>query len=246
MMDLTKLNRRDTIIIIAQGYNTVGGKSMETIKVYTIEETAQILKTTTKTILDAIQAGHLDAFRVGSDWRTTEQSIMDFIARGGSQRADSILSRPISSHIKLQEAPAFQYMWPNRFTEEYALAYEGTFEDASRHFEVKVGVGEREAAGKNRKRVLVLLNGRPTVEFAGIDDFEKSKLVASLITLPNKKRLKPHQPIPKEYRSFDVRQYNSLIKGPRAAKTMAVVAKIDDLDTIVLHAINRAIYRDEL
>ena len=219
---------------------------METIKVYTIEETAQTLKTDTKIILNEIQAGHLEAFRVGNDWRTTQQSIMDFIARGGSLSADSIVPKSISSHIKLQEAPAFQYTWPNGLTEEYSLAYEGTFEDASRHFEVKVGIGEREAAGKNRKRVLVLLNGRPTVEFAGANDFEKSELVASLITLPNKKRLKPHQPIPKEYRSFDVRQYNSLIKGPRAAKTMAVVAKIGDLDTIVSHAINRAIYRDEL
>ena len=219
---------------------------MEIIKVYTVEETAQTLKTDTKTILNEIQAGHLEAFRVGNDWRTTEQGIIDFIARGGSQRADSIVPKPISTHIKLQEIPSFQYMWPNGVTEEYSSAYEGTYDDTSRHFEVKLGIGEREAAGKNRKRVLVLLNGRPTVEFAGVDDFERSELVASLITLPNKKRLKPHQPIPKEYRSFDVRQYNSIIKGPRAAKTMAVVAKIDDVDTIVSHAINRAIYRDEL
>lgn len=219
---------------------------METIKVYTLEDTAEILKADAETILNEIQAGHLQAFRVGNEWRTTEQSIIDFIAGGGSLLGDSTVSKLSSPHIKLQEAPAFQYTWPNGFTEQYPLAYEGTFEDTSRHFEVKVGIGEREAAGKNRKRVTVLLNGRPTVEFAGADDFDKSDLVASLITLPNKKRLKPHQPIPKEYRSFDVRQYNSLIKGPRAAKTMAVVAKIDDLDTIVSHAVNRAIYRDEL
>jgi len=219
---------------------------METIKVYTPEEAAQTLKTDTKTILSEIQAGHLEAFRVGSDWRTTEQSIMDFVARGGSRPTDSAIPRPISPHTKLQKAPGFQYMWPNGLTEEYPLAYEGTSDDSARHFEVKIGIGEREMAGRNRKRVLVLLNGRPTVEFAGADDFETSDLVASLITLPNKSRLKTHQPIPKEYRSFDVRQYNSLIKGPRAAKTMAVVAKIDDLDTMVSHAVNRAIYRDDL
>lgn len=219
---------------------------METIKVHTVEETGQILRTDTSTIMGEIEAGRLEAFRVGNDWRVTEQGIVDFIARGGSQFADSTVRKPISSRVRLQEAPAFQYMWPNGFTEEYCLAYEGTFEDTSRHFEVKVGIGEREAAGKNRKRVLVLVNGRPTVEFAGADDFERSGLVVSLITLPNKKRLKAHQPIPKEYRSFDVRQYNSLIKGPRAAKAMAVVAKIDDLNTIVSHAINRVIYRDEL
>jgi len=219
---------------------------METIKVYTIQETAEILKADTKAILNEIEGGHLQAFRVGNDWRTTEQSIIEFIARGGSQAVDSTLAKPSSVQTKLQEAPAFQYTWPSGFTEKYPLAYEGVFEDTSRHFEVKLGIGEREAAGKNRKRVLVLLNGRPTVEFAGVDDFDNTDLVASLITLPNRKRLKAYQPIPKEYRSFDVRPYNSLIKGPRAAKTMAVVAKIDDLDTIVAHAVNRAMYRDQL
>lgn len=218
---------------------------MENIKVYTIDEVADSLKTDAQTVLDEILSGHLKAFKIGEYWRITEQSIIDFIAKGGSSPIEMVLGIE-STNLKIQEAPGFQYTWPNGVTEEYHPSYEGTFEDISRHFEVKVGVGEREAAGRNRKRVLVLLNGRPTVEFAGEDDFDKTHQVVSLITLPNKKRLKPHQPIPKEYRAFNVKPYNSLIKGPRAATTMAVVAKIDDIETIVSHAVIRATYRDSL
>jgi hypothetical protein len=217
---------------------------MEAIKVYTVGEVAEILKTDAQIIIGEIEAGHLQSFRVGDEWRVTEQGIYDFIDKGGSHPIGSTVDKRISANIRLDKAPSFQYTWPNGFTEEYPLAYAGLFEDGDRHFEVKVGIGEREAAGKNRKRVLVILNGRPTVEFAGADDFDESHLVASLITLPNKKRLKPHQAIPREYQSFDVRPYNTVIKGPRAATTMAVVAKIEDLDTIVSHAVKRAIYRD--
>ena len=35
-----------------------------------------------------------------------------------------------------------------------------------------------------------------------------------------------------------------MITGPRAATTMAVKTKIDDLDTMVAHAIIRVNYRD--
>jgi len=219
---------------------------MEIPMIYSVEETAQLLKTSPQAILDEIEVGRLEAFMVGSEWRTTDKAITDFISRGGSKPVGTAPARQLSSKLDLQQVPAFQYTWPNGYTEEYPLAYEGTFNDADRHFEVKIGIGEREAAGKNRKRVTVFLNGRPTVEFAGADDFDNSSLVAGVVTLPNKKRLKPHQPVPAEYRSFDLRRYDSVVTGPRAATTMAVVAKIDDFDTMVSHAVTRAMYRDQM
>lgn len=56
---------------------------MEMPAIYTVEETAQLLKTSPKTILDEIQAGRLEAFVVGTEWRTTNKAISDFISRGG-------------------------------------------------------------------------------------------------------------------------------------------------------------------
>jgi len=219
---------------------------MEMLKVYTIKETADLLRTEIQTIFDEIKSGHLEAFMVGKEWRTTDKGITDFISRGGSQPAGTAQARQPSSNLELQKVASFQYTWPGGQTEEYPEAYEGIYDAADRHFEIKIGIGEREAAGRNRKRVTVFLNGRPTIEFAGADDFESSRLVASVVTLPNKKRLKPHQQIPDEYKSFDLRRYDSVVKGPRAATTMAVVAKIDDFDTMVSHAVIRAMYRNQM
>lgn len=219
---------------------------MEMAKVYTMKDTAELLKTDTQTILNEIETGRLEAFKVGHEWRTTDKSIIEFISKGGSQPAEARLSKQSFSDIVLQSAATFRYTWPGGQTEEYPEAYEGTVDEGEMHYEVKIGIGERESAGKNRKRVTVFLNGRPTVEFAGSDAFEESGLVTSVVTLPNKKRLKPGQPIPDEYKSFDLRRYNSIIQGPRASTAMAVVVKIDALETMVAHAVIRATYRDQI
>jgi excisionase family DNA binding protein len=219
---------------------------MGEITVYTIKDAAELLKTEHQTVLNEIEKGNIEAFKIGGEWRVTEQSILSFISGGGSELEGPRTAGKRSSNLKINESAPFQYTWPNGYTEDYPVAYEGTIDKDDMHFEIKIGVGDREAAGKERKRVTVFLNGRPTVEFAGANDFDQSKLIASVITLPNKKRLRPYQPVPKEYQSFDVRRYDSVIKGPRAATTMAVVSKIDDLETIVSHAVNRAIYRDSM
>jgi len=219
---------------------------MGELKIYTLKDVTDLLKASSQTVLEEIEKGAIEAFQIGGEWRVTEQSILNFIASGGSKAEGSPTVGKRASNLKISESEPFQYTWPNGYTEEYPLAYEGTIDKDDMHFEIKIGVGDREAAGKERKRVTVFLNGRPTVEFAGANDFDQSKLIASVITLPNKKRLRPYQPVPKEYQSFDVRRYDSVIKGPRAATTMAVVSKIDDLETIVAHAVNRAIYRDSI
>jgi len=218
---------------------------MGEITIYTMKDAAELLKTDNQTILEEIERGAIEAFQIGGEWRVTEQSILNFISGGGSKSEGTKTASKRSSNLKISEGVPFQYTWPNGYTEDYPVAYEGTIDKDAMHFEVKIGIGDREAAGKERKRVTVFLNGRPTVEFAGANDFDQSKLIASVITLPNKKRLRPYQPVPKEYQSFDIRRYDSVIKGPRAATTMAVVSKIDDLETIVAHAVNRAIYRDQ-
>lgn len=218
---------------------------MEIPTVYTIEEAAQLLKVSPQVILDEIDAGHLEAFRVGNEWRTTDKSITDFISRGGSQAQIVPLDKQGFSSIGLERVEAFSYRWPNGTIEEYAEAYEGTVKVNSVQVGVKIGIGERPAAGKVRKRVVVLLDGRPTVEFAGVDDFEKSGLVASVVTLRNRKRLKPGQRVPDEYRSFRLVRYNTVVTGPRAMSVMAVLAKINDHDTMVSHAVNRAMFRDQ-
>jgi len=217
---------------------------MDDLTSYTIEEIAELLKVEKNIIETEVESGKLAAFMIGGQWRITRKSLADFIAQGGSR---PIIVKPLNnvlSEVGTNKTEPFQYTWPDGKTEEYSEAYEGIVDKGDAHFEYKVGVCERFAAGQKRKRVTVFINGRPTVEFVGTNDFRENKKVASLITLPNKKRLKPTQAVPNEYRSFNIVRYNSVVIGPRAANTMAVLTNIDDIDSMVAHAIIRANYRD--
>ena len=209
-----------------------------------IEDVAELLKVKSDVVKAEVESGRLGAFMIGGEWRITRKNLIDFISRGGSKPIITKPEREGADKPAIVKSVPFHFTWPNGRTEEYSEAYEGTANDGDMQFEVKIGVCERPAAGMNRKRVTVFLNGRPTAEFVGADDFEESKRVASLVVLPNKKRLRPNQTVPTEYRPFDLVRYNSVVKGPRAATTMAVLSQIDDTDTIVAHAVIRANYRD--
>jgi len=214
-------------------------------EVYTIEETAKLLKVSPEAIMREIEAGRLGALRVDTEWRTTDKAINDFISTGGSLGQASMVVKQGRPDIRLERTEAFSYKWPDGTTEEYAQAYEGHVKIDNTEVGIKIGIGDRHAAGKTRKRVVVFLDGRPTIEFAGVDDFDKSSLVASVITLRNRKRLRPGQRVPDEYRSFHLVRYNTVVTGPHAMSAMAVLAKIDDLDTMVSHAMIRAMFRDQ-
>lgn len=215
--------------------------------VFTIEEAAQLLKVSTQAILDEIIAGRLQGFSVGGQWRTTDKAIAEFISRGGSLESEPAKTGGIfgGAATAVKKVDGFSYKWPDGTIEEYHEAYEGVVKTDSAQIQVKLGIGERFAAGKRRKRVVVFLDNRPTVEFAGVDDFDKSGLVASVITLPNRKRLKPGQRVPDEYRPFQLVKYNTVVTGPRAMSAMGVLAKINDFATMISHALIRAKFRDQ-
>jgi len=217
---------------------------MDELTSFPIEDVAELLKVKSDVVEAEIQSGNLEAFMIGGEWRITRKNLVDFISRGGSKPIIAKSEHQGAQETGITRCAPFHFTWPNGKTEEYHEAYEGTANDGNIQFEVKIGVCERPAAGMNRKRVTVFLNGRPTAEFVGVDDFDESKKVASLVVLPNKKRLRPNQTVPNEYRPFHLVRYNSAVKGPRAATTMAVLSQIDDIDTIVAHAIIRANYRD--
>lgn len=220
---------------------------MDLPTIYTIEEAAQLFRASEQAVLEEIEAGRLQAFKVGKDWRTTDRAIVDFIARGGS-RPEIIVPLAQQEFLVsgLQRTEAFQYTWPSGDVEEYLEAYEGSIEVDKEQVAVKIGIGERHAAGRMRKRVTVFLKGRPTVEFAGVDDFDESHLVTGVVTLPSKKRLMPRQRVPNDYLSFRLVRYNTVVRGPRATSAMAVLTRVDDLMTMVSHAIIQARYRGQL
>lgn len=55
---------------------------MTDIKVYTLDEVADILKVTKRTLYNYIKEGKLDAVKVGKYWRVTEDNLQAFLSTG--------------------------------------------------------------------------------------------------------------------------------------------------------------------
>jgi hypothetical protein len=155
-------------------------------------------------------------------------------------------------------APPFAYRWPSSVgapesVENYADAYMGLLKKNGRVHESKhvlIGFTERPAAGMDhRKRATVFLvnSGRPgrepqlypMVEFAGANDFETSRRMASVIKLDDRRQLKMGDPLPPGYERSEVVPYSEVVTGPYAANGLAVVVQADDLDAMAHHALMR-------
>lgn len=55
---------------------------MADIKVYTLDEVAEILHITKRTLYSYIKSGILHAVKVGKYWRVSAESLQDFISTG--------------------------------------------------------------------------------------------------------------------------------------------------------------------
>ena len=55
---------------------------MEEVKVYTLEEVADILKVTRRTIYNYIKNAQIDAVKIGREWRVTSQALNEFLEHG--------------------------------------------------------------------------------------------------------------------------------------------------------------------
>lgn len=97
----------------------------------------------------------------------------------------------------------------------------------------------RKSAGMERRRAIIFVEDRPLVEFAAANDFEKTKLMASIIRR-DRKQIKALEAVPAGYEGLKIEYYNQIVRGPRAARNLAVVCKVDDYDTMVRHALMRS------
>lgn len=51
-------------------------------RVYTLDEVAEIMQVTKRTLYNYIKAGTLHAIKIGKYWRVSEESLQDFISNG--------------------------------------------------------------------------------------------------------------------------------------------------------------------
>lgn len=59
---------------------------MSTIKVFTLEEVAEILHLTRRTLYNYIKNGQLKAVKIGKYWRVSEETLHQFIQNGTEVR----------------------------------------------------------------------------------------------------------------------------------------------------------------
>lgn len=64
-------------------------------KVYTLDEVADILKITRRSLYMYIEDGRLPAVKIGRYWRVSEEAIDDFLSRGVKNNAEAVEKRGI-------------------------------------------------------------------------------------------------------------------------------------------------------
>ena len=57
---------------------------MSEVKIYTLDEVADILKISKRTLYTYIKEGKLHAVKIGKSWRVSEENLQSFITTGAS------------------------------------------------------------------------------------------------------------------------------------------------------------------
>lgn len=221
-------------------------------RIFTVEEVAEYLKVDVDIILHEFEAGNLRGFKIGAEWRCSEEGILIYI--GDRTRTEITYAQPQQTKTPVHdrdwnivETEPFDFSWPKTggggYPEHYDTTFEATATVNDHEYTFKIGFGNRESAGQERRRVTIWLGNRAVVEFAGSNDYQNDGLLAGIIRLKNGKQLTT-QRIPDEYRGFRVEKYNSAVKGPRASTGMAVIVHKDDLKSMLNHAVIRAIWKE--
>ncbi|MDA2911951.1 helix-turn-helix domain-containing protein, partial [Nitrospiraceae bacterium AH_259_D15_M11_P09] len=204
--------------------------------VLTIDETCTLLRIPEQALRAEVANGRLPVMRIGAEERIAKSDLHQFLEMSKSQghgqsgnharHAMQATATAKGFDLKLASGKPFDYRWPDNTKEHHNEAYVGTVRTTQGVHSLTIGLTEREAAGKLRKRCTVFLDKRPMVEFVGADDFKNSGLLVSVI----KKRAKQVSPLvgpPPEYSGFNVGPYNEYVKGPYASTNLAVICKKD-------------------
>ena len=233
--------------------------------VLTLEAAAERLLTTPAQVQAELEAGRLDGFHIGEEWRTTEPALLKFMGVAAvDHRVESASGQPAGRAAAPAEARSFDVpatvaslTWSDIGAFTFHWQVEGTLSYEGREARLKLGLREiplrigfrtQEFAGdKDRRRAIVFMGQPPSliplVEFAGEDSsrFAETGRLASIIKHPGGQRhVRPGEPIPPEYAGLPVNLYTNLVTGPYAARSMAIVAHKDDYGLMAHHALIRA------
>lgn len=221
-------------------------------RVMTPQELAEYLKVDETVVLHEFEIGSLQGFKVADQWRCSEAALFTYMNRGKSRSPDTESAEPMDiGEIKgatgFSEIEGFDFDWPGKRgenVEHYDKGYETTREIGGKRFVFRIGFCQRRAAGRLRPRIVVWIDNRAIVEFAGGNDFEKDGMLAGIIKTRGGKQVAPNQKIPTEYAGFNIRRYDSIVQGPWASRNLGVAVHKDDFESMIRHAVIRARWKE--
>jgi excisionase family DNA binding protein len=228
--------------------------------VLTTAEIAALTRTAVDDVVAELEAGRLRGFRIGTEWRVTENALRVFMEGElmSASRKETIaafgsvtLMSDRDKQLKAQwtQRAKFAYTWPDgRSKETYDVAYEAEVALTSGLYHFVIGYTNRTAAGmRERRRVIVFLGTVPrivpVVEFAGSNDFDQTHRLASVIKDRSGHHVRSDPQLPPEYQGMQTVIYSDVVVGPYAARSLAVLADSEDRDLMLHHALIRASYK---
>ena len=102
--------------------------------------------------------------------------------------------------VSMSAIGAFSWRWPEGI-ENYERGWVAIADIDGTEFQIRHGIGQRDAFGRSRIRAVTWVEGEPLVEGVGADDFEQSQALLSLIKI-TRKHLRPGDEVPPEYAGF--------------------------------------------
>ena len=132
----------------------------------------------------------------------------------------------------------YVHQWPLE-REEYEGAIKFRADVRGRSIPVLIAFGEREAFGRKRRRVLVIVNGKVMLELVGTDDYDSTGELIGVLKQPkSEKHFRRGEPIPLELSGFTLVLHKHYIKG--GYNTLGVLFKEIDIKGMIEYGLTRA------
>ena len=120
--------------------------------------------------------------------------------------------------------------------------------NANEEIEIRVGFGNRHTYGRDRKRVVVWINGHPHAEFLGADDFSLTGELLCELKVPGKVGQRmcryPTEDIPPQYAGLSVEGLPTRVAGSGVHSAWAVVVDSSDHKSMIAVAWSRMLDRN--
>lgn len=117
------------------------------------------------------------------------------------------------------------------------------------HMEAKVGLGffSYYIFGRDRRRVVVLVNKHPEAELSATDDYSTTGELLGIIKKPKSQEMySSNEALPNDYSGFEITVYRDRTRQKGAFNKLAIIANIADFPTMIKHGLIQAKWADRL